>query len=409
MDIIKYIDEVCGFFTRFEVKEIKPKRRGNTWEATVGSMTYHSRLDCTETEFIELLQYRVFNSLYHLLIQHQRSIIKEGDIVMEVGAYEGLYSLKLAELVGSSGQVNACELMPEHAGTLQFNFDQNQVNGTVFRCGVSADGGDVQVYSGRGQINGLREDVIGRYIRQEDLKKLTLPTQTLDQMFEQLQLTKPMKLLILMINGIEVDILKSFSYFEQVEHLYFAMKYTDLGEVHRTMHFLAQKGYRSEIHQSFMYAYRTHGKTKLLQQRVWCVTRANILHHPIEIIHPEVTRSLLLFLKVINRPSIYYKNISLELIVDLVRIGQEHYGERFPCLDDISEAVYPFEVIAIVMNQLNERDDLVMVFEPVDIDHIAYLLINLNRDGLKLHVKVDEQIKVNDHNSLMIFHPQVPR
>ena len=409
MSFLAYVDQIDRFFARFEATELKPQKTSDGWKVTVGPITYHTRLDVNAEEFCNILQYRVFNGLLQFLVQHQRCIIEEGDTVMEVGAYEGLYTLKLAELVGQTGEVHACELMPQYADVIRLNFEQNQVQGKVFSCGVSPEGGMVEVYSGVGQVNGLREDVISRYIDQDQMTIQQLETQTLDQIFEQLDLKDPMKLLILMINGIEMDVLRTFSYFDLVDNLYFAMKYTDMDDVYSAMKFLAEKGFRTEQHQSFMYAKRCHLPVHELRSPLWLVNDPILVPHAAEIIEPELTKALVSNLILLNKPTTYYSKISIEQIVKLVMLGEKYYPDRFPTLDEIDAVTYPFELFAVIVNKIAQGNVLTLVFEDEWIDHMAYLIINLNRHTKKIKIGVKGSLTTQDHNSRLLFNPKAPR
>ena len=64
---------------------------------------------------------------------------EKGDRVLHIGAGTGYYSATLAQLVGSTGQVKACEIEPDTATKANDNLS-DQANVTVINLFVSAPG-----------------------------------------------------------------------------------------------------------------------------------------------------------------------------------------------------------------------------------------------------------------------------
>jgi FkbM family methyltransferase len=83
----------------------------------------------------------------HLIAQ-----VQFGDIVADVGAFIGLYTIALAKRVGPSGKVVAFEPDPENFTTLQKHVDLNNVSDRVelIQAGVCAQDGAVPFESGMG-------------------------------------------------------------------------------------------------------------------------------------------------------------------------------------------------------------------------------------------------------------------
>ena len=58
-------------------------------------------------------------------VQLMRSLLKQGDTVIDVGANVGWFSLLTAKIVGPSGKVHAFEPLPQNQRRLQANMDKN--------------------------------------------------------------------------------------------------------------------------------------------------------------------------------------------------------------------------------------------------------------------------------------------
>lgn len=78
--------------------------------------------------------------------------VRPGDVVADVGASIGLYTLALARRVGPTGQVHAFEPDPESFGWLSRNVDLNGVGEWVhlYCCAVGDQDGTVAFAGGRG-------------------------------------------------------------------------------------------------------------------------------------------------------------------------------------------------------------------------------------------------------------------
>ena len=59
------------------------------------------------------------------------SIVRPGDIVLDIGAHHGLYTLLLAHLVGQEGVVHAFEPHPDNVHRLNENIELNRLSNTV--------------------------------------------------------------------------------------------------------------------------------------------------------------------------------------------------------------------------------------------------------------------------------------
>jgi len=64
------------------------------------------------------------------------SVVQAGDVVYDIGAHIGLYTVMFSRLVGSNGKVISFELNPEILPTLQKTID-SLGNATLYGCGLS--------------------------------------------------------------------------------------------------------------------------------------------------------------------------------------------------------------------------------------------------------------------------------
>jgi len=67
----------------------------------------------------------MYRENYEPLLQNYHNLIHEGDIVLDVGANQGIYSLAFAQLIGSSGKVIAVEPFSEMNNYFKHNIKIN--------------------------------------------------------------------------------------------------------------------------------------------------------------------------------------------------------------------------------------------------------------------------------------------
>jgi FkbM family methyltransferase len=80
-------------------------------------------------------------------VELMKSIVKEGDIVMDIGAHIGYYTLILAEIVGPKGKVYAFEPNPENFKVLQKNIEINGYKNVILeKKAISDKNGTVNFY-----------------------------------------------------------------------------------------------------------------------------------------------------------------------------------------------------------------------------------------------------------------------
>ena len=76
---------------------------------------------------------------YEFLTEHLRPYIKEGDMVIDVGANIGYFTIMLSKLVGEKGIVHAFEPEDYNYNLLQYNIDLNKCKNVVSHKMALAD------------------------------------------------------------------------------------------------------------------------------------------------------------------------------------------------------------------------------------------------------------------------------
>lgn len=101
------------------------KRRG--WERRLDSLGYSTFLDCVVVSNDGLFKLRHgIDNIGLVCNNHEpeaRSLFqpREGELVVDVGAYIGFYTIRASKLVGSQGKVIAIEAEPSNFDALLFN------------------------------------------------------------------------------------------------------------------------------------------------------------------------------------------------------------------------------------------------------------------------------------------------
>lgn len=102
--------------------------------------------------FLVLPEFRGVPETYEPEVwQHLMSQVKPGDIIADVGAYIGLYTIALAQRVGSGGKIFAFEPDPINFDVLKRQIELNQLEERVnlVQAAVGASDGTVSFHMGR--------------------------------------------------------------------------------------------------------------------------------------------------------------------------------------------------------------------------------------------------------------------
>ena len=188
----------------------------------------------------------------------RRFACKPGDTIVEVGAYLGYHSMKVADIIGESGQLIAIEMVEENFEVLRRNLEDNYPNTCkAIRSAIAENEGTFKAYLGGSQANGLRNDVIATGRREAHMT--TVRTRRLDNLLSEIGVDQ-IDLLSLQLNGTELDVIKTLpsSFFKNVKAVAVAANYdrTIVPVSHEIAEVLDGSGYDVEIYDNWVYALR---------------------------------------------------------------------------------------------------------------------------------------------------------
>lgn len=133
--------------------------------------------------------------------------VKSGDTVIELGAYLGFYTIKLAEMVGKSGKVIAVEASKDNFNILKKNIEKNNLDNVILINKVIWD----SITKKRLYINYRKDkkqgnDLFKLNVNEQNGWKL-IETITIDEILKKYKINK-VELMIIEVNGAEVNALK---------------------------------------------------------------------------------------------------------------------------------------------------------------------------------------------------------
>lgn len=169
----------------------------------------------------------------HVFQQHVRA----GDMVLDIGAHVGYYTVLAAVLAGPSGKVIAFEPRPINLRFLRRHIEVNKLsNVTVIEACVSRASGEARFDTRTGTGTGHLSDA----------GNLAVKTVSLDELFQQGQLGKP-RLIKMDVEGAEQDVLAGGE--EMIHNARPVMIISTHGPENFTgvSRFLDEHGYRCEI------------------------------------------------------------------------------------------------------------------------------------------------------------------
>jgi len=162
------------------------------------------------------------------VVPHMHCDITPGDVVVEVGAYLGYYSMFFSKQVGPDGHVYSIEFQPDCFTVLQKNFQANfQHNSTAIHKGAWSEKGTKKAYWHKNQANSFRSDVLLKacHAPSSDFESANVETDALEGIFRDHNVPT-IKLLTIQVNGAEVEALKGLGgASEQVENVFVAAPY----------------------------------------------------------------------------------------------------------------------------------------------------------------------------------------
>jgi FkbM family methyltransferase len=183
-------------------------------------------------------------------IYEQESKIKPGDVVLDVGAHIGSFTLKAAKEVGPGGRVVSFEPSSENFRLLTLNVNSNDYSNTkLFNVAVGSAPGTAKLNLGnRKGTNSLLSDAGVDKVGIEEV-----PIRTLDSIADELKLTK-VSFVKIDVEGFELEVLKGGRNILASSHPSIAMETHDFGPSEEEIgNFLRTFGYAVKT-----VRYRTH-------------------------------------------------------------------------------------------------------------------------------------------------------
>jgi len=159
---------------------LQGKLRGKRW--LIGSGVFEYALGSYEYEKVKLFE----------------SVVKRGDVVYDIGAHVGFYTLLAAELVKDTGRVVAFEPLPQNLKYLKIHLEMNQYSNVTLICAAVSD------KSGMSSFNCGSSSSVGHLSIKGDLEVTTV---SLDELVGNQEIRPPNHIKI-DAEGAEVLILK---------------------------------------------------------------------------------------------------------------------------------------------------------------------------------------------------------
>ena len=184
--------------------------------------------------------------------------IKPGDVVLDVGAHIGSFTLKAAKEVGAEGRVVSFEPSSENFKLLTLNVGSNHyTNAKVFNVAVGSEPGTAKLHLGnRRGTNSLLSDASEEQI---GIEKVDI--RTLDSVADELKLNK-VNFMKIDVEGFELEVLKGARNILSSSHPSIAMETHDFGPSEEEIgKYLSDFGYtvknvRYRTHLGLLYATR---------------------------------------------------------------------------------------------------------------------------------------------------------
>ena len=348
MSIIDFFDACPGFFSQFELPSLSNLSYGEK-DKTNHLIINNLRLESSSRAVLVNSFYRAFN--HKRLPQHSRYIPKADDVIIELGAFEGFYATQIGTML-NAGAIHAVEIDPTHANTAKRNLSVNGVNHTVIQTAIGLENGSTDAYFSNAQVNGLSRAVIEGTASSFRVERVQ--TRTIDSVLE--EVGERVDLLILQLNGIELDCLFGSNLFTRANNICVAVLYEDWGRISSAMRFLRSKGYKVEFAEHWIFAKKSTSapflkvKVNFLQQDDRRKINGAPLF-PVDLSN-EILRLVMDFYKIAHT----YDQITLERLMSIVAKAQHHFGEHIG-VDDLTRCHTLYDFISLVINAASAHFD----------------------------------------------------
>ena len=218
-----------------------------------------------DTDSLHLIQINPHGSF---LMEVMKEHIKEGDVVLDIGAHIGYYTVLFNDWVGPDGRVHAFEPNPELWDVLSDNITLNKSSSTTaWRLALGDISGDRIFY--------INEDkpVDGRLFRGdiEHLKPIFVETSTLDEWVVKHYNNKPVNFIKLDVQGSEGLVLEGMEECLQTPNLKIVLEFAPSHlqyssvDAEKVLAILIYAGYTLHHIDSFTHVVRPVKARQLLQ------------------------------------------------------------------------------------------------------------------------------------------------
>ncbi|MEO7143126.1 MAG: FkbM family methyltransferase [Bryobacteraceae bacterium] len=204
-----------------------------------------------------------------------------GQVVYDIGAYEGIFTLFFARAVGAAGFVFVWEPNPQNARCIESNVRLNGFpNVRIFEAGIADSTGSIRLtFPKREPALGSMEPAIAELVGHEfDATSVTVPIDSLDHQIEALGLPAP-SLVKLDIEGMEMAALRGMektlrksspTLYIEIHGADFPRKEANIAEV---VEFLTKLGYHIQ-HVESGEEIRTYNSRIAREGHIYCVARS---------------------------------------------------------------------------------------------------------------------------------------
>ena len=188
------------------VERLHESVAGDLERATVTTNGIRMRLDLRD-----YIQRRIFYESHEPeQLAFFRRFLRPGDVVLDVGAHVGIFTLVSALGVGSAGEVHSFEPVPANFEALSRNVELNGFdNVAVNRVAVGAEPGEARLGVPEGAAS-LGGDTSAMYTVGGSAHTISAPVVTLDDYVADRLAGRPIRLLKLDVEGLEPAALEGF-------------------------------------------------------------------------------------------------------------------------------------------------------------------------------------------------------
>jgi FkbM family methyltransferase len=187
------------------VERLHPVVAGDLEAVEVVTHGVRVRLDLRD-----YIQRRIFYESHEpVQLAFLERFLRRGDIVLDVGAHIGIFSLVAASIVGEEGQVHAFEPVPSNFEALEENVRANGfANVTLNRAAVGAAPGELEL--GLPEVVPDSGPTSAMYTVGGTVRSVTAPVIALDSYVQERIGELPIRLLKLDVEGLEPAVLAGF-------------------------------------------------------------------------------------------------------------------------------------------------------------------------------------------------------